>query len=472
MPRSGKDRVLGVYARKRKDGTPTYYGDFRRLNGRCERLIDPATGQTIDNLARALVVYAEASRRYVEGSKRLAQTGKEDLDGRLGSMITYHLEKKKEKGKVSDSTLETDERILTAMFERWGNIRLAEINVMFVENYVSERLSEPGIRAGSTVSLGTVRNELNALSNMLRRAVSLRLMDSNPVADMQDRPTRVDEEANYLEIHQSARLLDVAAEIDAEIRVGNETQRLLMEARAFGDGRSSREARARREQRRGLLLAAGLSVIHQLREPIHEPIIALFLYTGARHEEVVGLQVGDIDFDRGKVHIRPNQWRKLKRHWHRRSVPLPAPLAQTLQAYLAEAGITNGLLFPTASREGEPAMRHSVSTQVARVVERAQLAADAPVTPHTFRHTYTAMMLQTYIVLPDGTRVMRNTFEVKKLLGHRSARLVDLVYGHVMEEPRFMDSLSYENGRRLPASRLIPGTPWWPPMPFPRPFDD
>lgn len=465
MSRTRKDRVLGVYARTRKDGTVVYYGDFRRLNGKCERLIDPDTGKTIDNLARALVVYEQDRIRYVEGAAAQSQPGNETLDGRLGSMITYHLDKKKEGRKVTDSTLEADQRILTAIYERWGNIRLKDINTLLLDGYVTQRLTEPGVREGSTISLGTVRNELNALSNMLRRAVSLRLLDSNPVADMHERPTRIDEEAHYLEIAASARLLDAAAEIDAEIRVGNEAQRLLNAARAFGDGRSSRKARELRKERKGLLLSAGLAVIHKLREPIHEPLSALFLYTGARHEEILGLQVEDIDFANEKVHIEPNRWRTLKRRWHSRSVTLWPPLARTLRAYLAETGLTSGLLFPTRDRDGNVTMRHSVSTQMARVVERAQLDGDDEVTPHTFRHTYTAMMLQTYIVLPDGTRIVRGAIDVKTSLGHRSTRLVDLVYSHVMKAPRYMDSLSYEEDRRLPAARLNPGTPWWPPLP-------
>jgi integrase len=38
-------------------------------------------------------------------------------------------------------------------------------------------------------------------------------------------------------------------------------------------------------------------------------LVATYLLTGGRHDEVLGLEVDDISFDRRRISIRPNRWR-------------------------------------------------------------------------------------------------------------------------------------------------------------------
>lgn len=59
------------------------------------------------------------------------------------------------------------------------------------------------------------------------------------------------------------------------------------------------------------------------------------LLTGRRPSEVYGLEVRDIDFDRKRVHFRPNESRKrLKTAKSRRRVPLWLQLEAILREYL------------------------------------------------------------------------------------------------------------------------------------------
>jgi integrase len=90
--------------------------------------------------------------------------------------------------------------------------------------------------------------------------------------------------------------------------------------------------------------------------PHLEAVLATFLYTGGRSAEVLRLKVDDVDFEAKRVHIRPNECRALKRPYHKRAVPLYEALELALRRYLADTGITQGLLFPMTIAQRELAV--------------------------------------------------------------------------------------------------------------------
>jgi integrase len=166
------------------------------------------------------------------------------------------------------------------------------------------------------------------------------------------------------------------------------------------------------------------------------PLVATFLLTGGRLAEVLGLEVGDIDFTRKTVRFRPNKWRPLKAG-DERSVPLWPQLEQILKAYLSSRQRIGGLLFPGRSRTGvEQMLAGKVHSEIARAAEKAGLVQH--VSPQVFRVTYCAARLQT---LDRGRPVALYT--VQKEMGHNSPAMINRVYGRLGVYPHRTEGVEY-----------------------------
>src|SRR5439155_7974207 len=74
-------------------------------------------------------------------------------------------------------------------------------------------------------------------------------------------------------------------------------------------------------------------------------LLATFLYTGGRKQEILGLERSDVDVAGGYVHIQPNRWRGLKSRHSRRRVPLWPVLQRILETHLCSLPPTGALLF-------------------------------------------------------------------------------------------------------------------------------
>ncbi len=198
--------------------------------------------------------------------------------------------------------------------------------------------------------------------------MAARKATENPIQRLIDKPKLERDEAVFLESGEAARLLAAAKEMD-------------------GRGR-------------------GLAV------PFRYPLLATYLYTGGRPEEVLGLEVEDIDFERGVVIFRRNQWRDLKRRWSRRTVPL----------------------WPD---------RLDTAVRKAKIEKR--------VTPKTFRHTYTAVRLQT---TDNGKPV--SVWQVACELGHGDTNLIERTYGHLLGVRDRSTVVRYGEAKVLPHRRTRP----------------
>ena len=125
------------------------------------------------------------------------------------------------------------------------------------------------------------------------------------------------------------------------------------------------------------------------RLDLHHVLIATYLLTGGRRNEVFGLLVSDIDFDNELVRIQPKQHRRLKRMWSERAVPLWPQLEEILRPYvdgLDRSG--DELLFPSQTGEMITDLRKPLGIIAAEAgMERPRLTK--------FRHTYaTARLLK------------------------------------------------------------------------------
>ncbi len=223
----------------------------------------------------------------------------------------------------------------------------------------------------SHLSASNQRHHLHAVSSLYRYAQELEMvpLGYNPVSGLFRKPSAVKKSQRtdeFFEIDDAARFLDAARE---------------------------------------------LSLYHEL--------IAAFLLTGGRRKEVLGLLVGDIDFDAGYIYIRPNQHRGLKRQWGERVVPLWPKLGEILEPYMRsrEAG-PGDLLFP--------GLKGELITDLRSPLKKISKKAGLPVPRLTkFRHTYATARLQT----TDGGKQI-SLWTVAKELGHKTVARVEDTYGH------------------------------------------
>lgn len=146
------------------------------------------------------------------------------------------------------------------------------------------------------------------------------------------------------------------------------------------------------------------------------------LATGLRRGELLGLKWGDVDLNRGIVHIRRQVLRQngkvveapLKTKNSYRSIPVSKDAIEVLKAQKAKT--TSEYVFP--SLNGGPISPDSVLHMLHRVLKRAGLPR---VRFHDLRHTFATIALQ------NGVDVKT----VSGMLGHYSAGFTLDTYAHV-----------------------------------------
>jgi len=384
MARDAKDRM---YSRD-QGGVTRWYIDLRHLGGCREGLIPEGEKKATSDWTQAVVLAAERLKEVAEADEKgqrakvLLGTRREPAEG-LRAFAAKHLVKKAKGGKVTTRWLEQTERQLEAAVEFFGEHRtLASIEVADVESYV-EYLDARSNGRGGTLGLGSQRHYLNSLSNLYKRAQG-RVVASgyNPVAGVMEKPVGDPDEAAWLEVSDSALLLESAR-----------TYRPDPDAHAA---------------------------------PVY-PLIATFLLSGGRTSEVLGLELDDVSFQRQRITFRPNEWRRLKSKNSRRSVPLWPQLEEILRAYFADKERDGGLgrlVFPSLL-DGEEKPIKDFRKALDAVAGRCGWQK-GEIRSKMFRHTYCSARLQT---LDGGAPV--SPFTVSKELGHGGLSMMEQVYGHL-----------------------------------------
>ena len=375
-----------IYWRERGGGVRRGYADLREyadVGGRREPLVAPGEKLATADMATAQVLLARRLEQLDALRRGRALHG---LAGQatLAAFAQAHLVAKAESQKFTEQWLAATEKCLGRAIEFFGaDMELSSITVADVRRWSAHLLTSPNGR-GATMSPGNVRQHLNCLSNLYRRARAERLVPSgyDPVGDFDEKPSPARREAKWLEVHDAALLLEAARTYRPTAPKG---------------GRQP--------------------------VPFAYELLATYLLTGGRESEVLGLEVEDISFDRGVITFRPNRWRRLKTATSHRSVPLWPQLRMVLERYLAERP-PGRLLFPSY-RTGQEAIVTDFRKVLDAVAVRAGWKA-GEVRSKVFRHTYTAARLQT---LDGGAPV--SVFTVAKELGHGGEAMVRKVYGHL-----------------------------------------
>jgi integrase len=163
-------------------------------------------------------------------------------------------------------------------------------------------------------------------------------------------------------------------------------------------------------------------IITAAREP-YRTMFAIAAMAGLRASEVMGLQKGDLDFDRRIIHVRRSAWQgkvqTVKSKASQAPVVMPEALAALLQSYLQTwRPNPEGFLF--LNRNGRPYSRSTVVEYtlwplLAKLgIERAGM--------HAFRHCHASLLVD----------VGANPTVTKEQMRHSDARITFGVYAHVI----------------------------------------
>ncbi|GAA6747502.1 tyrosine-type recombinase/integrase [Thermus brockianus] len=164
--------------------------------------------------------------------------------------------------------------------------------------------------------------------------------------------------------------------------------------------------------------------------------LRLMLTCGLRRGEAMGLQWGDVDLERGVLHVR-RAWIKVngkgqlsepKTPGSYRTVPIPPTTLERLRAYratlegLSEAEARGMWLFPGRD-PSTPAHPDAPDHYLRRVLARLGLPA---IRVHDLRHSYGSLLLA------NGAPVE----VVADRMGHASPTITLGIYRHLLEEER------------------------------------
>ena len=391
-----KQKDYTLYFRER-GGVRRWYADFRNVGGTRQALIadDARSATTSKVVARDL-----AAKRFKELDARRNDRAMHGKHASLAEFARHHLISKAQEGEVTDSWLAATEGFLSRAIEFWGAHRdLRSIGVEDVELWIADLKREP-TGTGRTMGGGTIRHYLNAVSNLYRRAQGAKYVPSgyNPVASLMCKPKARIKEASCLEVFEAALLLEAAR-----------THKPPPDANTHAY--------------------------------LAYPLLAVFLLTGARKSEVLGLQVSDVSFDHKTVTFRPNDFRRLKTQTSHRSVPLWPQLEEILRPYVfGTEHPPRTLLFPS-SRSDPDKMIVDFRRLLDAIASRAGWEP-GHVRSKIFRHTYCAARLQT---LDGGAPV--SPFTVSRELGHGSHKMVEEVYGHLGQVRHRSEVIEYRVGQ-------------------------
>lgn len=150
-------------------------------------------------------------------------------------------------------------------------------------------------------------------------------------------------------------------------------------------------------------------MIDDTENPKHKCMLSLLYGAGLRVGELVRLNMGDVDFDRGLIHIVNGKGKK------DRYTLLPESIRQTLETQKRLKKPTEFLFTsPRGGRLTEATVQHVVSQSA----KRSKITKN--VTPHTLRHSFATHLLES----------RTDIRYIQELLGHAKLQTTQ-IYTHV-----------------------------------------
>lgn len=324
-----------------------------------------------------------------------------DKDPLLRNFMADYLKQKKAAGKSAGTLRLWRYRLepVLEFFEAETSLvpRVSEVTREHLKDYIAWR-GEQKSRQGGTLEPSTVRNSVKAWSSVMREAHEMGLTDKNPARKLRPWLPAVERnEVEWLEISEAAKLLQLSREM-------------------------ARERRSR----------VG---------PYFHAVVGLFLLTGVRKTEGLGMEWEDVSFEHGEVRVRPNSTRpRLKTRHANRTIPLWPQLRRILEWYRDQTGREEGMLFPSPMKYDQ--RLQGVAGALSTLLDRAKI--DKHVTLKTFRHTYCATRMQT---TEDGAPV--SPYTVQREMGHADLDLIVDTYGHLQDRRARGPHVEYVEERKV-----------------------
>jgi integrase len=379
------------------------YADLRDLGGGLVALIPPneKRATTDPEIAEELLLQRMTALKEQRRNRVLFGL---DPEADLAKYVEHHLQAKAESGKYSATWLQSTRVYLAravAYFTRYQRDteenqspeqqprNLAAIGVADVSEYARWLKTQPNGRGG-VLGPGSRRHHLNVLSGLFRRAVSEGRLKAgqNPVASFLDKPSAPRSRTTWFEADELALLLESA-------------RRLVSQPRGAG--------------RRGPLSCA-------------YELLATFILTGAREDEIRRLQIGHVDFDADVIEIPGT-----KTELSDRLVPLHRQLREILEPYVARLDRSSRYLFITNLGEPIGDWRKTLDAIAMRAGwSRGQVRTRA------FRTSYITHRLA---CLEAGAPI--DPYQVAREVGHSDLRLIMKVYGRVQRRRIRMEELAF-----------------------------
>ncbi len=153
-----------------------------------------------------------------------------------------------------------------------------------------------------------------------------------------------------------------------------------------------------------------------LKSPDHiwEKVMFGLVYdTGLRINELTNLLIGDVDLDRGQVHVRQSKNKK------DRYISMSSHTVRGIKKHIA-LNSPRDYLFESPTRKGIPISKTRIRLLLKSAVEKAEIKKKVCV--HTLRHTYATHQLE----------AGQNIMIVKESLGHADIRTT-LMYLHIAQ---------------------------------------
>lgn len=163
--------------------------------------------------------------------------------------------------------------------------------------------------------------------------------------------------------------------------------------------------------------------------PHAHALLSFLVYSGSREDEARRMDVQDVDFNRGELHIRGTKTAGSDRY-----VPMPAPLRAVLLDHVRTLGRLSGPLFPSAQGGRVGSWTKSLDS----IARRAGFAP-GEVRTRRFRVSFASDVLTV-----DGA----DPSTVRHWLGHSSLALLDRTYARSQRRADRMGAVfSYEVDR-------------------------
>lgn len=395
MPKKSRHRILpaGATPRSRiwwrnQGGVPRAYADLRDVDGSRRALIAPGESQATTDPEIAESLLTKLLTELEEQRRNRVLLGL-DPEADLAESCIEHVQEKEDSGEYDERWL----RVLTTYlaravffftrYQRFTNgdpepepkpRNIAAISVGDVREYARWLKTYPNGRGGK-LGGGSRRHHLTALSGVFERAICNGQLPigKNPVRALAEMPTAPKSSTTALEVDELALLLESARII------------------AAGPG------------------AAG-------RLPCAYEVLATFILTGARENEIRRLEIRDLDFEAELIDIRGT-----KTEGSDRTMPMHPQLREILYPYVQRLGRTGGYLFMTDADEPFGDWRKTLDAICARAG-----FPKGTVRTRMFRTSYITHRLA---CIDQGAPI--EPYKVAREVGHNSLKMIMRIYGRV-----------------------------------------